>query len=391
MDWNPARIWPKAFGLALALVSAAGLLSFDLNDPTFTNLRAHSQGIANWMGLPGALVGGSLVEIFGSASLLVPLLILNWLVTSHHRPPIYAYLCWSVFLMAAVASIHGLFRPPLLPGVGDAGLAGWSAGYWMAITTGPWAGGALLVFIGLYAGNRLLFHPVLRIGRQALGDASFFLLSLCRDGWLQIRQNLHSAAAPPRPGGTLWSLPGMLADALFFWRGSSLRRIKARRALEEPAFSGEPFPAPVGMPEIPPRDEFDSWLAEMGAIGGSGAEQAGTRENREESPRENDPPPVSRGERAFDGAAGERKAARSDGEPPHGFPAPQRANPPGMTGEHGEEWGGRGGGQSGYFRGHDAGHGGAVFPTLRRRGRGKGRNGFRRRRCHTGKREWNRG
>ena len=337
MDWNPARIWPKAFGLALALVSAAGLLSFDLNDPTFTNLRAHSQGIANWMGLPGALVGGSLVEIFGSASLLVPLLILNWLVTSHHRPPIYAYLCWSVFLMAAVASIHGLFRPPSLPGVGDAGLAGWSAGYWMAITTGPWAGGALLVFIGLYAGNRLLFHPVLRIGRQALGDASFFLLSLCRDGWLQIRQNLHSAAAPPRPGGTLWSLPGMLADALFFWRGSSLRRIKARRALEEPAFSGEPFPAPVGMPEIPPRDEFDSWLAEMGAIGGSGAEQTGTRENREESLRENDPPPVSRRERAFDGQARERKAEQSDREPPHGFPAPQPPNPPGMTGEHGED------------------------------------------------------
>ena len=197
MDWNPARIWPKAFGLALALVSAAGLLSFDLNDPTFTNLRAHSQGIANWMGLPGALVGGSLVEIFGSASLLVPLLILNWLVTSHHRPPIYAYLCWSVFLMAAVASIHGLFRPPSLPGVGDAGLAGWSAGYWMAITTGPWAGGALLVFIGLYAGNRLLFHPVLRIGRQALGDASFFLLSMIRDGWLRIRQNLPGMNSTP--------------------------------------------------------------------------------------------------------------------------------------------------------------------------------------------------
>ncbi|MEE8436407.1 MAG: DNA translocase FtsK 4TM domain-containing protein [bacterium] len=333
MDWNPARIWPKAFGLTLALVSAAGLLSFDLNDPTFTNLRAHSQGIGNWIGLPGALVGGSLVETFGSASLLVPVLILNWLVTSQDRPSIYAYLCWSVFLMAAVASIHGLVWPPALPGVLDPGLAGWSARYWMAMTTGPWAGGALVVFIGLYAGNRLLFHPALRYGRQFLGDAFFFLLTGLRDGWLQVRQNLHSAAAPPRPGRTLWSLPGMLADALLFWRGSSLRRIKARRALEEPALSDEPYPEPVGVPEIPQRDEFDSWLENMGAISGSGAEQAAMRENRVDSLPNKDQPPVPRREDSFHGTPGERKAEQSNGKPPDGFPAPQGANPTGNSGD----------------------------------------------------------
>ena len=328
MDWNPARFWPKAFGLALALVSAAGLLSFDLNDPTFTNLRAHSQGIGNWIGLPGALLGGSLVEIFGSASLLIPLLILNWLVTSQGRPSIYAYLCWSVFLMAAVASFHGLLRPPMLPGVLDPGLAGWSARYWMALTTGPWAGGTLLVFIGLYAGNRLLFHPILRYGRQGLADASFSCWMFLKDGWLQVRQNLHTAAAPPRPDRTVWSLAAMLADALLFWRGSSFRRIKARRALEEPAFSREPDPGAVGAREIPPRDEFDSWLASMSAIGGSGAEQAAMRQQRVDSFLHNDRATASRKEGSFDGAAEEREAARSNREPPDGFPVPQGAIPP---------------------------------------------------------------
>ena len=48
------------------------MLSADFQDPTVFNQLYPSEGVQNWAGLIGALIGGSLLEIFGPSALLLP-------------------------------------------------------------------------------------------------------------------------------------------------------------------------------------------------------------------------------------------------------------------------------------------------------------------------------
>jgi hypothetical protein len=79
MEWLSRRLG-LYLGLAFALASLVALLSFAPQDPTFTNLRFPKDGIANWLGYPGALAAGSLVEAFGWATLLLPCAVLYWML-----------------------------------------------------------------------------------------------------------------------------------------------------------------------------------------------------------------------------------------------------------------------------------------------------------------------
>ena len=47
------------------------MLSADFQDPTVFNQLYPSEGVQNWSGLIGALIGGSLLEIFGPSALLL--------------------------------------------------------------------------------------------------------------------------------------------------------------------------------------------------------------------------------------------------------------------------------------------------------------------------------
>jgi hypothetical protein len=188
MDWTALRNWPKGVGAALALLLLLSLLSFDLQDPTLTNLRQPSGGIANWIGLPGALLGGSLLELLGTAALAAPLLLLNWTLCARGRPASYAYALWSACVLLALAGLHGLAGPhgpdgPAGdPGLLVPGLAGWSVRRWAELTTGPWPAAALLAYLGGYAGVRTLYAPVLR---AAARDARLFATWFLREGWRQ--------------------------------------------------------------------------------------------------------------------------------------------------------------------------------------------------------------
>lgn len=279
MVWNAARHWPKGAGLLLATLCAAGLLSFDLNDPTLTNLRLHSSGTGNWLSLPGALVFGSLVELFGAAALLLPLLILNWCFGTSGRPPAHRYGLWSISLVAALSAFHGLLSPVGEPGWLGPGLAGWAGNYWSAVTTGPWLAGAMLAFLAAYAANRVLFTPVFRrlvrgsraVVHHATGRSLRMLAAT--------RRGIRAALAPPQHRLTPWTLGGALVDALAVWRRPSLAAIKSKSlaAASEPAFAGaewEPRP-PLFSP--PASDGFDSWLA-SGAAPGSASPEEGTVE-----------------------------------------------------------------------------------------------------------------
>jgi len=67
----------------LASILFLSILSSDFQDPTVFNQLYPSVGIQNWTGLIGALIGGSLLEIFGPSTILLPWLIIR---ISLHKP-----------------------------------------------------------------------------------------------------------------------------------------------------------------------------------------------------------------------------------------------------------------------------------------------------------------
>ena len=66
----------------LGLFWMLAMLSADFRDPTFFNPLYPAEGLHNWLSLPGALLGGSMIEIFGPVALLIP-----WLFVRIIIPP----------------------------------------------------------------------------------------------------------------------------------------------------------------------------------------------------------------------------------------------------------------------------------------------------------------
>ena len=65
------RIYYLFFG-GISVALFLSMLSADFQDPTVFNQLYPSEGVQNWAGLIGALIGGSLLEIFGPSALLLP-------------------------------------------------------------------------------------------------------------------------------------------------------------------------------------------------------------------------------------------------------------------------------------------------------------------------------
>ena len=80
----------------------------DFQDPTVFNQLYPSNGISNWTGLIGAIIGGSLLEVFGPSALLLAWLFIR--INLHHPRRIsrfsgtyYAFVL--VFLLSIVHEI----------------------------------------------------------------------------------------------------------------------------------------------------------------------------------------------------------------------------------------------------------------------------------------------
>ena len=137
--------WPKGIGLLSAGLLLASLLTFHPFDPTLTNLVQPGSGVKNALGLGGALLGGSLVEGLGAASLVLPLLIVNWAFNRRGRPGTGVYAFHGALLLIFAASLHGLVSADPLPSLAHAGLVGWAGGRWAEATTGIHGGAAILI------------------------------------------------------------------------------------------------------------------------------------------------------------------------------------------------------------------------------------------------------
>ena len=204
MEWLSRRRLGLLLGLALALASLLAVVSFAPQDPTLTNLRYPKDGIGNWLGFPGALLAGSLVEAFGWAALAVPAAALYWTLCAQGRPRLWRYALQTAALLALAASWSGQWTPLPALGLASPGVVGWMGARWARQSLGP-EGGAAVLTVGLaLAVWRQLYAPGLR---AALRPGALARL-LTEEGWQAAGERVRDEARLLRAAG--WSTLGLI-------------------------------------------------------------------------------------------------------------------------------------------------------------------------------------
>ena len=101
------RIYYLFFG-GIGVALFLSMLSADFQDPTVFNQLYPSEGVQNWAGLIGALIGGSLLEIFGPSAMLLPWLFVR--AALHQPRQISGLICtyYAFVLVFLLSIIHEL-------------------------------------------------------------------------------------------------------------------------------------------------------------------------------------------------------------------------------------------------------------------------------------------
>ncbi|MDC0152167.1 DNA translocase FtsK 4TM domain-containing protein [Deltaproteobacteria bacterium] len=101
------RIYYLFFG-GIGVAIFLSMLSADFQDPTVFNQLHPSEGVQNWAGLIGALIGGSLLEIFGPSAMLLPWLFVR--AALHQQRQISGLICtyYAFVLVFLLSIIHEL-------------------------------------------------------------------------------------------------------------------------------------------------------------------------------------------------------------------------------------------------------------------------------------------
>jgi len=101
------RIYYLFFG-GIGVALFLSMLSADFQDPTVFNQLYPSEGVQNWAGVIGALIGGSLLEIFGPSALLLPWLFVR--AALHQSRQISGLICtyYAFVLVFLLSIIHEL-------------------------------------------------------------------------------------------------------------------------------------------------------------------------------------------------------------------------------------------------------------------------------------------
>ena len=106
LEASPRLRWRSdCFFLVTALLGGVALATAEFVDPTVFSPLTPPEGIHNWLGLPGALIGGSLLEIFGP-----PAPLLFWFLIPLSRPHWHRFsllsgwyhallLCWLLSIL----------------------------------------------------------------------------------------------------------------------------------------------------------------------------------------------------------------------------------------------------------------------------------------------------
>ena len=271
--------WPKGIGLLAATLVVISLSTYHPFDPTLLNLLSPSEGVHNALGLAGALVGGSLLEGFGAASWLIPLLIGNWFAFPRRRPRLMHYVAHGGLLLLFAASFHGLWSHDPTPGAWRPGLLGWAGGNWAESTAGSVLGGALLLGGVAYSLTRIVYFvswrrrsaEIFAFGRYFLSRGDEALRHSTRAG-------AHAVAAAGdvlRSGfaalaGDLLAAGRILRRTVYRWRPFPYRPALAHRSrrMGGGVQGAAAIEKPVPHPEVErsdargANDAFDAWFAQ---------------------------------------------------------------------------------------------------------------------------------
>ncbi len=95
------------FGV-IGLVFFLSMLTADFLDPTVFNQLYPSEGIRNWTGVVGALIGGSLLEIFGPSAFLFPWLFVRGVLHTPRTISGVAYTYYAFVVVFLLSIIHEL-------------------------------------------------------------------------------------------------------------------------------------------------------------------------------------------------------------------------------------------------------------------------------------------
>tara|TARA_B100000945_G_scaffold308747_1_gene298826 strand:+ start:406 stop:1032 length:627 start_codon:yes stop_codon:yes gene_type:complete len=92
----------------LGFVFLLSIMTADFQDPTVFNQLYPSNGIQNWIGLMGAITGGSMLEIFGPSSLLIPFLFVRIFLNSRNDFSILVGIYYSLVFVFLISIFHEL-------------------------------------------------------------------------------------------------------------------------------------------------------------------------------------------------------------------------------------------------------------------------------------------
>ena len=92
----------------LGLFWMLAMLSADFRDPTFFNPLYPAEGLHNWLSLPGALLGGSMIEIFGPVALLIPWLFVRIIIPPSGSTKRWLWIYHALILLITSTTLYAL-------------------------------------------------------------------------------------------------------------------------------------------------------------------------------------------------------------------------------------------------------------------------------------------
>jgi len=207
IDWhNEPRsiplLEPTAWGYTtLGVLLAVSVLTSHLHDPTLFNQLSPSGGVHNALGVGGALIGGTLVELFGSSAVLLAWLVarlpfLNRMAAGNLKAGVIRKVYYAILLTWMVAVLAELVQARHAPEFDSDwlwyhhGYLGEITAYWLGHATGPIVGIGLCLAVAMFAAFRIItaltpwpliltllqiIKLLLHLLLAPLGAASFFL------------------------------------------------------------------------------------------------------------------------------------------------------------------------------------------------------------------------
>ena len=108
MEFNKLRIDYLLFG-GIGFFLMISVCTADFQDPTVFNQLYPSNGISNWTGLIGAIIGGSLLEVFGPSAFLLTWLFIRVNLHYPRRISRFSGAYYALVLVFLISIIHEFF------------------------------------------------------------------------------------------------------------------------------------------------------------------------------------------------------------------------------------------------------------------------------------------